>query len=53
MNADNRMVLEALEDGLIRTHMNRADTTEDNKVLYRGRIAELDALIARVRAEAH
>lgn len=42
-------MLDALEDGRIRTHLNNVDTTEADKALYRGRIAELDGLIERVR----
>lgn len=48
-NAENRNVLDALEDGRIRTHLNNVDTTEADKVLYRGRIAELDRVIEKVR----
>lgn len=52
MNDDNRQVLNALEDGRIRTHLNSVDTTEADKALYRDRIADLENLIGRVRRAA-
>jgi hypothetical protein len=51
MNADNRMVLEALESGRIGTGEKvLGDTTEQTKAAYRARVAELDDLIAKIHA---
>ena len=51
-NSDNRLVLNALEDGRIRTHMDGVDTTEANKALFRARDAQIDELIVKVRGDA-
>lgn len=50
-NLDNRLVLNALEDGQIRTHMNGVDTTEANKALFRAHIAQMNELIVKVRSD--
>ena len=50
MNADNRMVLSALEEGRISPgRVVLGDTTGETKAEYRRRIGELDALIFKAR----